>query len=804
MGRDLRHAVQALSRTRGFTLAATLALGLAIGANATIFGLVDGLWLRPPGVPRSSELTRVFATTETSDDGLWSFPEYEEIARLSAFSGVVAKGGRGSILFDPSGSTELLLVNVVSLNFFTVLGVAAEHGGVFSPADDAALRTQPGVVLGHAFWQRRFGGDPAIVGRTITFGRSGHVLVTVLGVLPRSFRELEPDLDRDVWMPPATWERLTNRSEFTQRDYRWFSVVARRMDTGVAAAQDEMTALAASMARDHPAISAGRGARVISDARHRLERGGVNAGALLGLVLLVVLITCVNLAHLILARAAARTREIATRVALGAGRWRVMRQMIAESIVLGALGAAAGLIVAMWVIRVLPAILPQPPGFAATYAFQVDGRVLGFTIGITAVTILLFGLVPSWVTARGDVATLIKTASAAPGSGRRGRVGGAVFVISQVALSLVLLSAAAVLARSFAATRTADIGIERKAILTAWSSMDVDAARAAEGVTRLEALPGVTRVAVAIRAPLSLSGGGRSVGVYLPDSPPLKSVGAPQVKFNAVSANYFDTIGTRAVRGRLFTDADQRPGEPVVIVNQAFADRFFPGQDAVDRVIRLRGGSGPLYRIIGVVENAVVVTIDDKDNPYLYLPFWRQPAGEITYFVEAAAGASLTAAVREALKSVHASLEPRRVIAMADYIDFAGASYRATATLALALGCLGLVLTAIGVYGVVSYHTSRRTREIGVRVALGAAPSGIIRLVLRDGARATAIGIAVGLPLSFWMNWLLEPLLLWVTPWDGTAFAAAALVIGAAVLAATLVPALRAMRVSPATALRTE
>jgi hypothetical protein len=318
-------------------------------------------------------------------------------------------------------------------------------------------------------------------------------------------------------------------------------------------------------------------------------------------------------------------------------------------------------------------------------------------------------------------------------------------------------------------------------------------------------LPGVASVAVAVRAPLSLSGGGLAQAVFVPETPPQPGEGLPQVKYNAVSANYFATVGTRLLRGRLFTDEDERPGEPVVVVNQAFVERFYRGQDAIDRTIRLRSVDGTVHRIIGVVENSVVVEIDDKDRPYFFLPYWRGDFSEITYLVEAATGSgSLAAPVRDTLKAVDPSLEPRRVIAMSDYIDFAAAPYRATATLALALGVLGLALTAIGVYGVVAYLTSRRTREIGLRIALGAAPSGIVGLVLNDAVRVAAVGIAIGLPAALWATTLLKPMLLGVGAWDAAAFVGAAVVLAVAVVLATLIPAWRATRVSPATALRAE
>jgi putative ABC transport system permease protein len=806
MLRDLKYAVQSLWRSRTFAAAAILALGLAMGANATIFGLIDGLWLRPPGIPHPRELTRVLAVQGAANRGAWSFAEFRDFQTMSAFSGVVAKGGRGALLHEGGGVPDLLLVNVVSTNFFTVLGVNALHGRVFTPGDEAALDAQPGVVLGHAFWRRRFGGDPAIVGRTITLGRTGEVPVLVLGVLPPSFRDLDAAGDRDLWLPPVTWTRLDPGQKFERRDDRWFGVFARRRAPSESAAQAEASALVANWAREYPAHSAGRTVRVVSDDSYRLEIGGVSAFALLGLVLLVVLITCVNLANLLLARAAARTREIATRVALGASRWRVARQMLAESVVLGACGGAAGIAIAAWSIHLLPAVLPQPPGMPPLMLFQVDGRVLVFTLIVSFATTLLFGLMPCWIAARGDVVMLIKSSSAVAGSRRAHRFTRSVLVAGQIAVSLVLLTAAGVLARNFMAARSMEIGFDRKPIVTAWCALgDAPQAAAIEGLARLQALPGVSSVAVAVRAPLSLSGGGMAQGIWLPETPPRAGEGLPQVRYNAVSANYFTALGTRLRRGRAFAADDERPGEPVIVINEAFADRFFPGRDPIDRRVRLRSNSGVEHRIIGIVENGVVSEITDKNAPYFYLPYWRGRYGDLTYLVvPAGEPANLQAAIRDTLKSIHPALEPRRQVTMAEYTDYASGLYKTTATLASSLGFLGLLLTAIGVYGVVAYTTARRTREIGVRLALGAAPRAVMALVLRDGLRFALIGIAAGLPVALWLTRLLKPVLLGVKPWDLAVFGGASVVLVAAVVAATLIPAWSATRLSPSAALRTD
>lgn len=806
MWRDLRYALRSLRGTPTFTFAVILALALAIGANAAIFSLVDGLWFRPPGVRDSGAIVRVFSTTPTTASGTWSFPEYAALRdEASSFDGVIARGRRGTVKVGRDGASELLLINVVSINFFTTLGVTAGHGRLFASGDELALERQPGVVLGHAFWEREFGADPNVVGTALRLGPAGRVAATVLGVLPATFRELEADADRDLWMPPQTWTALTDPGEFARQDDRWFDVIARRRSgVTVSAADAEVSALAATMARANPETNRGRGGRAISDFDYRLESGGVNAFALLALVLLVVLITCVNVANLLMARAGARVREMAVRVALGAGRRRLLRQLMIESAMLGLAGAAVGVIIAMWLIRVLPAILVQPPGFHSPLLFETDGRVLGFTLIVTAVTSVLFGLAPSLIAARTDVVTLIKAEAASTSPSRSSRRLGGALVVGQVAVSLVLLSAAAVLTRSFLETQRADLGFARKPLLAAWATsgaLPPDVGLAA--VARLEALPAVRHVAVAIRAPLSLSGGGLAQPVVPSNMAEPPASGFPHVKFNAVSANYFETIGTRLLAGREFSPADEATGEPVIIVNERFAARFFPGQAAVGQVVRVGGAAAAPHRVIGVVEDTVINRIGETPEPYFYLPYWRGRYGEVTFLIDSAQDpADLAAAVRSSLRQSDARLEPRLTATLSQYIAYSASAYQATAALAGALGTIGLILTGIGVYGVVTARAARRTKEIGIRVALGATRGQVVGLVVAEGVRLGALGLAIGIPAAMMTTRVMRSLLLDVDPWDPPALLGAIVMLCLAIALATLVPASRAVRISPASSLR--
>ncbi|HEX6973947.1 MAG TPA: FtsX-like permease family protein, partial [Vicinamibacterales bacterium] len=591
--------------------------------------------------------------------------------------------------------------------------------------------------------------------------------------------------------------------EFEDRSDRWFEMFAvRRRGVDVRTADAEVARIAANLAAAYPDTNAGRGARVVSDFDYRVEAGGVNAKALLGLVLLVVLITCVNVANLLLARGATRTREIAVRVALGAGRVRLLRQLMTESLVLGVLGSIAGFTFAMWLIRLMPALLGMPPGGRSFTVFQADARVLLFTLLVTLVTTCLFGIVPSWLAARADVAPLIK--GGAGGDARVERRLRQALVVSQIAISVVLLCGAAVMTRSFMETRRADVGVTRKPLLSAWlTAQDFTNAAVREAVDRLAAAPGAVHAAVAIRAPLSLSGGARAMPVYFPEIPVAPGEGLPDVKVNAVSADYFATTGTRLIAGRMFTREDEIPGEPVMIVSQQFERRFFPGRSAIGARVRPGGATAPEHRIVGVVQDAVIEEIDEPLQPYFYLPFFRGSYGEVTFLVQTAGDAgAFTSTLKRTLKDVDPRLDPRRVITMQDYMAYSASRYRATAALAVALGTVGLLLTALGIYGVISYRTARRTREIGIRMALGARAQDVLGLVVREGAIVAVAGVAIGLATALVVTRSMSSMLFRVGAWDPVSFALAAILVFALACAATVVPARRATRVAPSEALR--
>ena len=801
MWRDLRLAGRSLVRSLPFTLATTFALGLAIGANASIFSLVDGLWFRPAGFRDVGRSVRVFSTSEAARTDGWSYPEYLELReRARSLEGVVARGRRGTVVSWRGSRPDLALVNVVSADFFSALGIEAASGRVFGSADEAA-GTDAVVVLGHAYWRRTFGGDPAVVGQSLSMG-SGPMPARILGVLPASFRDLDAAADRDLWLPPSTWRRLGGPSDFENRAFRWFDVLAiRRSGAGLAAANAEVAAFAATLEAEFPGTNAGRGARVVSDLAYRMESGGANALALVALVVLVVLIACVNVSNLMLSRAIGRREELAVRVALGASRTQLLRQTLAESVLLCGLGLATGLMLSLWLIRLLPAFLVQPPGFPTLSWFGIDDRVLAMTFGAALVTAALSTLAPIWTIARGDVSRIIHAGARVANPARARRRFGGLLITAQVAVSLVLIVAAAVLTRSFVETRRADLGFAYERILAAWVAPAPPAAVSRDAVDRLASMPGVARVAVAIRAPLSLSGGGLARRLQIAGPDEREAGTEPEVKYGAVSSNYFDVMGIRRIEGRTFDAADEGPGAPVIVVNEPFATRFLgSARPATGRMVRIGAVE---HRVIGVVRSAVINAIGEAPEPYFYLPFWRGAYGELTYLLEAQGdAAALASSAGRVLADLDARLEPRRLVALDQYVRYSAADYQATAALAGALGIVGLVLTAFGVHGVMAYRTSRRLKEIGIRMAFGAARSQVLALVAKEGGRIALAGLAVGLPASLVATQWLQSFLFGIGPWDAVAFVGGATLIAATVALATLLPAWRAARVDPSIALR--
>ncbi len=809
---DIRFALRQLLRAPSFTITAVMTLALGIGASSAIFCLMDAYWLHPMRVPHPGEVVRVFATTPQNPEGLFTYPEYQAIAqRATALKGVVALGRRGAMMPRNDGTSALLLANVVSSNFFESMGVKPELGRVFTPADAAQMRTHPGVLLGYGFWKREFGGDPKIIGRQIALlrGKDHRSLVDVWGVLPADFREIDNQMDRDLWMPAETWAAIARPGDLNSREFRWLNVLGRLAPgTGVLQANDQVSATAMGWRAADPALNHDRGARVVSDFRYRTAKAGKNGLLLFAIVASVVLLATVNVAHLLLARALARNPEVALRMALGARRITVARQLLIENFMLCLLSLVAGVGVAAGIAVLLPRLLVREPAMLAQVGsagsgFHADWRVFLFASLMALATMLLLALVPIRQVSRPELLPAVQAGALTRTEGRAPLARRAAIWL-QIAISFALLVSTAALVRSFLNTRTQSIGLTRDQVLLAWTQ-DPDPEMRNEVITRLKAIPGVERVAYAIRSPLSLSEGGIAVKVLLPSHPELRD--PIEIKFNAVSSDFLDVTGTRIVRGRGFTTADDQSGPPAVLINQAMAQTFWPGQNPIGQVVKLTGsmqGAGEA-RVVGVTENAPINAIGELPEPYLYVPFRFSEMGEVTFALKSGMNAmSLAQPVRQALIHIHPLLDPMMVTSLPELIRYSAGEYQMMAELVTALGFIGLALTIVGLYGFLAFRVTQRRREIGIRMALGASRESTSLLILRDTARMAGIGLALGVVLAVAAARLEASLLFGVKPLDALSLAGALCILSVAVAAASWLPARRAASVDPMQALRTE
>jgi putative ABC transport system permease protein len=804
MIRDLRQAIRQLAHSPAFAIISMLTLGIGVGVAASIFCLLDGLWFRPMSVPRPAELVRLYSVSPQEARDNFSYPEFQQLQKnVPALRSVVAKGPRGGRLVRPDGSLRMLLVNVVSTNFFEDLGIQAAAGRLFTSADDDRLRVAPAVVLGHAFWMDEFGGNPAIVGQQIQLMRRDKPeLFTVMGVLPDSFRETDSVSTRDLWLPPQTWERLNGPKDFEARGFRWFELIGRLAPgNSVRQANAQLQAAGQSLAAQWPATNKNRAFAAISDLRYRMNDAGTTGEILLAVVGMIVLLVGVNVAQLLLARGLARQREFAVRQALGADRFSIIRPFLAENLVIGAGGLGIGLLVAMGSAAIIPSLLLFPPGFTPGWHFGADWRVFLFAAAVCFLSVLLVSVIPVWRAMRLNLLSQLKSSGSSPLSDAHTSLAHRWLVATQVGVAVALLVSTGVLVRSFLNTRTQDLGMTRAPVLTVWVWQNVDNAMQKFLVAqeRLQQLPGVIDVAYAVRAPLSLSEGGMAYMVTLPDHPELKD--PIEVKYNGVSANFLQVMGTPVLRGRTFTAAEVQTNAPVIVINEAMAHRYWPGADPLGKLVHLAKAD---FTIIGIARNAPVNAVGEIPEPYLYRPFESEGAGQITYLLATRPGVSLAKPVREALVSLDPTMDPISIISEGELVRYSAGQYQMTAELVSLLGLVGLLLTASGLYGFISYRVTQRTREIGIRMALGSTQQRAVRVVMLESAKLFAYGLLIGLPLSLLATNLASSMLFGVRPLDVPSWCVACIVLLGSLFLASYIPARRATRIEPLTALRME
>ncbi len=802
---DLRFAARTLVKSPGFAIVAVLCIAIGIGANTTIFSVVNAMLLRPFPYADPDRIVSVRETQVKNDidQAGFSYPDYQDLREQStAFSQIAAQTGR-SLTFSGAEEPERVQGAAVSASLFPLLGIRPILGRHFREEEDRP--GAPGaVLLSHDLWTRRFNGDPAIVGKTIaTQLGSRH---TVVGVMPPRFKYPEREL---------AWVLLTPIAHGDQRADRNLAVLA-RLKPGVTVEQGraEVASIVQRIAKQFPDTHTGWSGNVVS---LREEFAGPNLRlivlTMMGAVLCVLLIACSNVANLLLARATVRQREVAVRAAFGAGRLRLLRQLLTESVLIGLAGGALGVVFAIWGIRWIELSIPaenQPPYWVE---FTIDGPVLLFTLGLAVLTGLLFGLAPALQALKTDLhETLKEGGRGAGGSLRRNRLRSGL-VIVQVAFSLMLLISASLFVRSFLKLQKADGGFDGSHIMTMRFYMpqgryekDEDMTRRVEDVVRrVEAVPGVEAASASNNIPLSGGGGG---GRLLIDGKDFPRGEEPNTFYAGVTPHFFQTVAVPLAAGRSFTDQEGFAVSKVAVVNQTFVKKMFGGGDPVGRRFRLPDEEDTDWiTVIGVTPDIKNEDIDNDDEP--------TPSAYVSYAYEPSRNTGLTirtrgnplevvAGVRKAIRDSDPGIPVFDVYTMEQVRQLGFWEFRFFGGMFSVFGAIALFLAAIGLYGVLSYSVTQRVREIGVRVALGAQNGDVVGLVLRQGMVLAAIGIGFGLLFSFGATRVVATMLYNTSPTDPLSFAGISAVLAAIAALASYLPARRALEVDPLEALRNE
>ena len=812
---DVRFALRMLRKSPGFTAVAVLTLALGIGANTAIFSVVDAVLLRPLPYSHPSRLITL-GEVRTAGDTYWvaSYPDYLDWQKQStAFQSIAGYGG-DAFIFHGAAGPEMLIGAQASVNFFSTLSVKPILGRDFAAGDDNVVSMEAPVgpkvaLLTYNFWQRQYGGDPRVVGRTMQLDASS---VTIIGVLPREF-EFAPRGAAQVWTALHV-----SGDAATRRSLRWFRVIG-RLAPGVSLAQArvEMATITSRLAAAYPKQNAAV-QMVMIPLRERIV-GQVQAllWILFAAVGFVLLIACANVANLLMVRAAGRRREFAIRIALGAGQGRLTAQLLTESLMLAIAGGALGFLGAQWGTRVLVGVIPT--ALLDNMPFLRDAHanpaVFAFLCGIAVLTGILFGLAPAFQVSHERVSDALKEETLASAGGVRTRLRDALVVV-EIAFSLVLLVGAGLAVKSLGALLKRNPGFDAQNLLTFAVNLpdnsypkDPDAIRFdREFSRRMAAAPGVAGIANTSVVPLS--GGGGSIRFVIEG----QSVAAgheDECNIVDVSDNYFSVLRVPLLAGRFFDegiDLQAPEAKRAVIVNQAWVNEYFHGENPIGKRIRFTFSPKQPYReIVGVVKDTAEEQVDSPEEPAIFCPFAQDTNSYISYVVRTAGNPAIALdAVHDALAKTDPQLFPVQPLTMEQIIQQSPSIFlrRYPSYLIGSFAALALLLASIGLYGLISYSVSQRTREIGIRVALGAQERDVLRLVMGQGAKLTALGVAIGLAAALGLTQLMGSILYGVKATDPVTFAGVAILLGLVALGACYIPARRAMRVDPIVALRYE
>lgn len=808
---DLRYAIRQLLQNKTFTLAAVACIALGIGANAATFSIADALLFKTAEVDDPDRLVRLYVNWSSGlKHASFSYPDYVDLREQATdiFEGLVATSV-GPFHLSTGEGTAVVWGSIVSGNYFSELGIRLARGRGFTPEESRTPGTHAVAVLSYGLWQSRFAGSPEIVGRQIAL--NGHAF-TVVGVAGEAFRGTDMGIAAQIWAPMMMQAQLAPGENLLElRGQHWIGPVIGRMKPGVTIRQAEAAAnaLMTHLAEVYPDSNTGKSVEVFPEASsglHPMLRGAfVGFMSMMFVVVgFILLLACANVAGLLLARFAARYKEIGVRLALGAGRWRLMRQLLTESLLLATLAGVSGLALGVGLLRLVSFFRP-PTEFPLDLGASMDARMISFAFLAAALTTVLFGLAPAVASARQDLVGSLKEGSRGSG-GRTSRLRQAL-VVGQVALSLVLLLGAGMAVRSLNNARQVDLGFETDGQLVAIMDLGLQGYEEAEArqfrtalKQRVESWPGVEAVGFAEVLPLHFAS--QQNGALPEGFEVAEGDDSPSIDYNVVDEGYFEAMGISILRGRGFTETDAAEARPVLMVNEAFARKFWPGQDPIGKTVRTLGAE---RLVVGLVGTGKYFSIGEEPKPYMYYSSHQLYRGTAVLHVRTTPDpATYFDTLRAEVRRLDPTLPVSELKTMRSSLDLALLPARLAAGVVTAFAALALLLAAVGLYGVIAYSVSQARREIGIRMALGARTWDVARLVLGRGARLTLLGMGCGLAAGVALARLMTTLLYGVSAADPLPYVAATLALATVALAATWLPARRAARLSPVNALREE
>jgi predicted permease len=808
---DVRYSLRMIAKAPGYAAIAVLTLALGIGANTTIFSWINSTLLNPiPGLASPNEVVALSLGRGTDNPFPFTYPDFESMRDgQQSFLGITA-ANIAPMSLTGKGKPERIWGMVASANYFDLLGVRPVLGRGFLPEEDTKPGGAPVAVISYRLWQTHFGANPEVVGQTLEINQHPY---TIVGVAPAVFQGSQTGIRSEIWIPIMMEEQLMPQGDLIHDHHYFWLTALGRLKPGVRPeqAQEEMTLRLKREAKNYPEEHKGHDSVSV----YPLWRNPFGANQFLSTLLpmlmtiagLVLLLACANVANLMLVRSVARRREIAIRLSLGANRWRLVRQLLVESLILALAGGLVAFAITFWTAGTFMKFIPKTD-FPISLGMRVDHTVLLATMVISVLTGVIFGILPA-LRASGEapIAVLKEDTGSASGGMRKARLASAL-VVAQISLSLLLLICAGLFIRSFMSAQQINPGFNPHNVLIATYDLFTGGYEEASGVefdrqlvAKLEAQPGIQSVALSSRVPLGFGGGSTAVN---PEGYVSQADESMETQVAIITPNYFQTLQIPLVKGRDFTPQDTKSSQRVVIVSETFVNRYWPKQEALGKQLN-SDLTHEWFTVIGVARDSKVNGLNEKPTPFLYLPQYQ--VYRATMIVLARTNGDPLAVGKTVEKTIHelnADLVVFDITSLELREQIASFGQRVAGTFVGAFGLLALVLAAVGIYGVTSYTTRQRTHEIGIRMTLGASKRDVLRMVLGHGLRLTLIGVALGLAASFALTRFLTSLLLGVTSTDALTFSSVALLLCAVALFACFIPARRAMRVDPMVALRYE